>query len=145
MFRDPIQPLKLLSGSLKKYSTAAHNGKSMPIKTIIRIPRARIKIRYVWVVRNLYQRLHKLKADKTCLSNTMVNCCCGKLCAYPVKTIHSDVCQWPEVSNTAGTRKACQDCSYHIVLWEFQALFLGNKKRRHRGKLLTDDHSDKLQ
>jgi len=46
----------------------------MPIKTIIRIPRARIKILDVLLLHNLYQFLHKRKADNTCRSNTMVNC-----------------------------------------------------------------------
>ncbi len=87
----------------------------MPIKKIIRIPRAVIKMLYDLLVHYMYQFLHKRKADNSCLSNTMVNCFYGKLCAQPVKTIHADVCWWPQVSNTAGASKACRHRSEHIV------------------------------
>jgi len=87
----------------------------MSIKKIIRIRGPRINMFHFLLLHDLYQFLHKRKADNTRLSITIVNCSYGKLHAQPGKTIHSDVCWWPQVSNTAGTSKACRHRSEHIV------------------------------
>jgi hypothetical protein len=116
----------------------------MPLKKIIRILRPRIKILYVLLLLDLYQFLHKRKADNTSLSNTVFNCSYAKLGAHPVKTIRSDVCWWPQILSTATTRKACQHRREHIVLCEFQILCLGSKERLQQGKLLFDGRSGKF-